>query len=93
MPNGDIDLGALAIVMAFCTWTDVEQVSVGFYNFYLKLVSQKVLKISIRKMSLKNYSQTSYISCTFVGNIIAHHSVVVGASPVCSAPTTSSFLT
>ena len=39
------------------------------------------------------YSQTSNISRTFVGNKIVDHSDVVGASPVCVAPTTSSFST
>ena len=39
------------------------------------------------------YRQTSNISCTFAGNKIVDHSDVVGASPVSSAPTTSSFST
>ena len=39
------------------------------------------------------YRQTSNIWYTLVGNKIVDHSDVVGASPVGSAPTTSSFLT
>ena len=39
------------------------------------------------------YRQTSNISHTLVGNKIAHHSDVVGASPVGPAPTKSSFST
>ena len=39
------------------------------------------------------YRQVSNISRTLVGNKIADHSDVVGASPVGAAPTTSSFLT
>ena len=39
------------------------------------------------------YSQTSNISHTLVGNTIADHSDVVGASPASAASTTSSFLT
>ena len=43
--------------------------------------------------ALGQYCQTCNISCTFVGNKIVDHSDVVGASPVGTAPTTSSFLT
>ena len=39
------------------------------------------------------YCQVSNISRTLVGNTIADHSDVVGASPVGSAPTTYSYLT
>ena len=39
------------------------------------------------------YSQTSNISFTLVGNKIVDHSDVVEASPVGTAPTTSSFST
>ena len=39
------------------------------------------------------YHQTSNISRTLVGNTIVDHSDVVGASPVGTAPTTSSFST
>ena len=39
------------------------------------------------------YCKTSNISCTLVGNKIADHSDVVGASPVDAAPTASSFST
>ena len=37
--------------------------------------------------------QTCNISCTSIGNKIVHHSDVVGASPVGTSPTTSSFST
>ena len=39
------------------------------------------------------YCQVSNIRCTLVGNEIADHSDVVGASPVGATPTTSSFST
>ena len=39
------------------------------------------------------HRQVSNISRSLVGNKIADHSDVVGASPVGAAPTTSSFLT
>ena len=39
------------------------------------------------------YHKTSNIGRTLVGNKIADHSGVVGASPVGAAPTTSSFST
>ena len=38
------------------------------------------------------YSQTSNMSCTLVGNEIADHSDVVGASPVGAAPTQYIFI-
>ena len=41
----------------------------------------------------QGYRQTSNISDTLVGNKIADHSDVVGASPVGVAPTISSFST
>ena len=41
----------------------------------------------------QNYRQTSNIRRTWIGNTIADHSDVVGASPVGAAPTTSSFST
>ena len=40
-----------------------------------------------------NYPQTSNISHTLVGNKLADHSDVAGASPVGAAPTTFSFST
>ena len=40
-----------------------------------------------------NYRKTSNISHTIVGNKIVDNSDVVGASPVGTAPTTSSFST
>ena len=39
------------------------------------------------------YRQTSYISRALLGNKLAHHSDVVGSSPVGAAPTISSFST
>ena len=42
---------------------------------------------------LLTYHQTSNIGRTSVGNKIVDHSDVVGASPVSTAPTTSSFST
>ena len=39
------------------------------------------------------YCQTSNVSGTLIGNKIVDHSDVVGALPVSTAPTTSSFLT
>ena len=39
------------------------------------------------------YCKTSNISCTLVCNKIVDYSDVVRASPVCAAPTTSSYLT
>ena len=50
------------------------------------LIFQNILIVNI-------YPQTSDISDTLIGNKIADHSDVVGASPVNAAPTTSSFLT
>ena len=41
--------------------------------------------------SYNDYRQISSIRRTLVGNRIADHSDVVGASPVGAAPTTSSF--
>ena len=40
-------------------------------------------------LDYNNYCQTSNISCTLVANKLVHHLDVVGASPVCAAPTTS----
>ena len=42
---------------------------------------------------IQKYGQTSSICRTLVGNEIADHSDVVGASPVGAAPTKSSFST
>ena len=41
----------------------------------------------------ENYGKTSNISCTLVGNKIVDNSDVIGAAPVGTAPTTSSFST
>ena len=40
---------------------------------------------------LDTYRKISNVRCTLLGNKIVDHSVVVGASPVGAAPTTSSF--
>ena len=45
------------------------------------------------EMGAKMNCQTSNIRQTLVGNKIVDHSDEVGASPVCAAPTTSSFST
>ena len=44
-------------------------------------------------ITIKMYRKTFNIIRTFVGNKIADHSDIVGASPVGAAPTTSSFST
>ena len=43
--------------------------------------------------NINGYHQTSNICRSLVGNNLADHSIVIGASPVCAAPTTSSFST
>ena len=58
-----------------------------FSKFHSRKVSHKTLH------QIQNYRKTSYISRTLVGNKIADNSDVVGASPVGTAPTTSSFST
>ena len=45
------------------------------------------------KLQKIDYHQTSNVSCTLVGSKIVAHSDVVGALPVGTAPTTSSFST
>ena len=54
-----------------------------------------VLQSALGNLSISNdtYRQTSNISHTLVGNKIADHSDIVGASPVGAAPPTSSFST
>ena len=47
----------------------------------------------LNKHSIYRYRKTYNISRTLVGNKIVDNSDVVGASPVCAAPTTSSFST
>ena len=49
-----------------------------------------MIEIAIYPM---NYRKTSNIRRTLVGNKFVDHSDVVGASPVGTAPTTSSFST
>ena len=53
----------------------------------IKLYSQ------IENILFSKYSQVSNIRRTLVGDSIVDYSDVVGASPVCAAPTTSSFST
>ena len=56
--------------------------------------SEITIIITIQTVSsMKTYRQTSDISCTLVGNKIVDYSDVFGASPVSTAPTTSSFST
>ena len=54
---------------------------------------EKILNSEIGKNSIEDfrYRQTSNIRRTELGNKIVDHSDVVGASPVGTAPTTSSF--
>ena len=61
---------------------------ISVYNQY-QLTSQDIVLYT----SLCNYRKTPNISRTFVGNKIVNNPDVVGASPVGTAPTTSSFLT
>ena len=49
--------------------------------------------ITILLCKMISYRQVCNIRRTFVGNKIAYHSDIVGASPVGAAPTTSSFST
>ena len=53
----------------------------------------KVYLILSCQYVLTNYSKTSNISRTLVGNKSVDNSDVVGAAPVGAAPTTSSFST
>ena len=58
--------------------------------------SMKIFDFCIKfhwDMFLRIYHKTSNISRTLVGNKIVDHSDVVGASPVGTVPTTSSFST
>ena len=48
---------------------------------------------TVRPFAIDEYCQTSDISRTLVGNKIVDHSDVVGASPIGTAPTISSFST
>ena len=48
---------------------------------------------ALASKGVKTYRKTSNISHTLIGNKIADHSDVVGASPAGAAPTTSSFST
>ena len=49
--------------------------------------------IKYKSIHISNYRKTSNMRCTLLGNKIVDHSDVVGASPVGTAPTTSSFST
>ena len=57
MPYGHIDLGQLWLIMACCWKTPNHYLSLlskGFWGTHLRPISQKVLRISILDMSLKN---------------------------------------
>ena len=81
-------------------WCDVEFKSwhqwlhIQFNLFQIEFIAlpshQQIERIYIY---IYIYRQVSNIRRTFVGNKIADHSDVVGASPVSAAPTTSSFST
>ena len=62
------------------------------YNNVMNALSE-LLAYSGEKYVSQQYCQTYNISCTLVSNKIVDHSDVVGASPVGTAPTTSSFST
>ena len=71
---------------------------IGNMNYYPLFRVRLWNKVYMRCMSLYcyghiKYRKTSNIRHTIVGNKIVYHSDVVGASPVCAAPTTSSFST
>ena len=51
------------------------------------------LKLDLELKEYSHYHQTSKISRTLVGNKLVDHSDVVGAAPVGTTPTTSSFST
>ena len=56
-------------------------------------IDDETTMVEVMAWSDHAYHQTSNISCTLVGNKLADHSDVGGASPVGAAPTTSSFST
>ena len=58
-----------------------------------KIVDHPDVHQTGKYMETTNYRRTSNISGTVVGNKIVDHPDVVGASPIGSAPTTSSFST
>ena len=60
---------------------------------YLSMLGLKLIPKRGFKWYGLNYRQISNMRCTPVGNLIVEHSDVVGASPVGTAPTTSSFST
>ena len=64
------------------TFDEQDQRSNSFYTGY---------KNSFYELTM--YCQNSNIRRTLAGNKIVDHSDVVGASPLCAAPTTSSFTT
>ena len=64
------------------------------YNFRMEEIEGFRYRAKvISDVDLEEYRQVSNIRHTLVGNKIADHSDVVGASPVGAAPTTSSFST
>ena len=76
---------------------------ISLKNYHLKFHSnppgsewvklQEIIIYDVIMNSWCSYRQISNISCTLIGNKIVDHSDVVGASPVGTAPTTSSFST
>ena len=80
------------IVSAIFLWTRLWWVNEGccklVYVEFFFYIALKVLRYHIPA-----YRQASDIRYTLVGNKIAGHSDVVGASPIGAAPTTSSFST
>ena len=54
---------------------------------------EELEKAHSEQVDIGVYRQTFNIRHTFVGNTVADHSDVVGASPVGATPTTSSFST
>ena len=85
--------GKLSVFQLF-TCHIVFKVGWGIYvkhhSYYLTLSQRKK---KILPVLYCQYCKTSDISCTLVDNKIVDHSDVVGASPVCTAPTTSSIST
>ena len=90
-------------MLAYCQY-DKECISIikPYYKFKIflsrKCIWKSHLQMSIilfrsQCIPLVTYRKTSNISRTLIGNIIIDNSDIVGASPVGTAPTTSSFST
>ena len=60
---------------------------------YKSKVGSKFKYLHLHKIIECRYREVSNLRRTLVGNKVVDHSDVVGASPVCAAPTTSSFST